>query len=165
MPTKYEQYEKYLPEQRYEERRRAWLHVTGMEFVFLLEKNLADKGRLDAHLLVRHSKAKIGTMVCLSDLTMDELLAVREFIDIALANTAPTVEERDREADETYDQGDDANRRLYRAVPRILVREGEKYSDRPILLRGYEWPEKVSSYVARAARVVDRRRRNSSLPQ
>lgn len=165
MPTNYRQYEKYLPEQRYEERRRAWLHVTGMEMVLLLEANLKDEGRLDAHLLVRHAKAQIGTMVCLSDLTMDELLAVREFIDIALTNAAPTVEERDRKADETYDQGDDADRRLYRAVPRILVREGEKYTDRPVLLRRYEWPQKVSSFVTRAARVVDRRRRNSSLPQ
>lgn len=165
MPTKYEQYEKYLPEQQYEERRRAWLHVTGMEFVLLLETNLADKERLDAHMLVRHAKAKVGTMVCLTDLTMDELLAVKEFIEIALANAAPTVEERDREADTNYVKGDDTNRRIYRAVPRILIREGKKYTHRPQLLRGYEWPTEVPSFIARAARVIDRRRRNSSLPQ
>lgn len=165
MPINYQQYEKFLPEKKYEERRRAWIHVHGMEMVLLLQKNLDDGGKLDSHLLVRHAKAKVGTMVCLSDLTMDELMAVKEFIEIAIANTAPTVEERDQEAIESYDQGDDADRRLYRSVPRILTREGKKYPDREVLLRRYEWPNEVQSFVARAARVIDRRKRNSSLPQ
>jgi hypothetical protein len=61
----------------------------------------------------------------LTALTSDELDKLKTLLDMAFDIARPIVEERDKAAQHAYDtQGDDSIARLYRAVSRLIVREG-----------------------------------------
>lgn len=57
-------------------------------------------------------------------LTSEELASLRELFNRMFDMVEPIVEHRDKAAQDAYDQGDDTITRLYRQVPRLIVREG-----------------------------------------
>jgi hypothetical protein len=61
----------------------------------------------------------------LSSLTHAELVAIREYFDIAFELAEPVCIERDKAANEAFDSGDDSVTRIYRALPELIVRNGE----------------------------------------
>jgi hypothetical protein len=61
----------------------------------------------------------------LTALTEAELLAVKEFFDLAFSLALPVVRDRDRIAKEAWDAGDDSYPRVYRALPEFVVRGGK----------------------------------------
>lgn len=73
-------------------------------------------------------------------LTHAELQALKEILDLAFANAQDICIMRDKYAREAlYKDGDDSFTRLYRPVPELITREGEKWPDYPRLRSGLEW--------------------------
>lgn len=75
----------------------------------------------------------------LTSLTHRELQALKEFMNIAVANAQDIVIRRDEAAQEALENGDDSFVRIYRRIPEIVIREGEKWRDYPRVRRGFEW--------------------------
>lgn len=99
----------------------------------------------------------------LTTLTSEELAACKQIFDMAFANAQPIVAERDRIAQEALDEGDDSYSRIYRAVPTLLVREGQKWEHYPRLRRGSDWVEPVDNYEK--VRILNVRPSSSDLPE
>jgi|SRR6266540_2161384 len=64
--------------------------------------------------------------------TEDELVAMKELFDTAFKWALPIVQERDQEAKDAFENGDDSHSRIYRAVPLVVYRSGpeRKHSER-----------------------------------
>lgn len=60
-----------------------------------------------------------------TNLTGDELDALEKVLLHAIALARPTVELRDKLAEEALKNGDDSNERIYRGVPTFVVRPGK----------------------------------------
>ena len=120
-------------------------------------------GEEDHDVVVRLSCKRGLVSIKLTSCTGDELNALKEFWDIAFANAQPIVELRDKIAQEAMEHdGDDSYTRLYRPLPRVVVREGSKWANYPSLRRGLEWVASLDSYVTR--RVVNLRGSSSEVP-
>ncbi len=65
-----------------------------------------------------------GSLMNLTRMTEPELLAIKQLIDQAFELALPVVRQRDEEADEAFNEGDDSFERVYRAVPKLVFREG-----------------------------------------
>jgi len=65
----------------------------------------------------------------LTAMTHEELKLFREIVTMALDMAEPIVIERDRKAQDAFDQGDDSFARIYRQVPRLIVRERNVRAD------------------------------------
>lgn len=100
---------------------------------------LAAAGEVGEDIFLAIMRGSTTTNISLTNLTHTELDAMREFFLIAFANAQGIVKERDRLAKEGLENGDDSFVRLYRTVPTILIREGEKWKHYPRLRRGFEW--------------------------
>lgn len=59
----------------------------------------------------------------LVNLTADELKVLREFLDHVLDLAEPYCEQLDAEAQQRWEDGDDTDPRLYRELPRLIIRE------------------------------------------
>lgn len=86
-----------------------------------------------------------GVNINLSKLTHDELTALKEVTDMAFANAQQVVLQRDANAKEALQNGDDSYVRIYRRVPEIIIREGEKFKHYPLVRRGLDWSTRVAS--------------------
>ena len=86
-------------------------------------------------LSIMHGK---GTNVAidLTHLTLAELIAFRETVAIATEVAEPIVRQRDLEAQEKAENGDDSDDRIYRAVPTVVVRERALNSYNESVLNG-----------------------------
>jgi hypothetical protein len=62
------------------------------------------------------------TTINLTAMTLPELEAVKEFLDFIIEEARPVVAERDRIANEAYEQGDDSFVRVYRDAPQLIIR-------------------------------------------
>jgi hypothetical protein len=56
--------------------------------------------------------------------TEEELNSIKHLFDTAFALALPIVRERDKEAQDALDNGDDSHSRIYRQVPQLVYREG-----------------------------------------
>lgn len=74
----------------------------------------------------------------LTALTEDELMAVKHLFDTAFELALPIVRERDKEAQDALDNGDDSHSRVYRQVPQLVYREGSIGEYRKSLQHGPE---------------------------
>ncbi len=73
-----------------------------------------------------------------SALTHDELVNLKQLFDMLFDEVEPIVLARDREAQDAYENGDDSFARVYRSVPRLVVRKRSIGVDSQGLLRGPE---------------------------
>lgn len=75
---------------------------------------------------IRLSFPKNGRILnyTLTSLTSEELALFRELMNLALDLAEPIVEQRDKAAQDAYENGDDSFVRIYRQVPRLVVRDG-----------------------------------------
>lgn len=60
----------------------------------------------------------------LTALTEDELISMKHLIDTAFAWALPIVQQRDKEASDAFENGDDSHSRIYRQVPKLVYRSG-----------------------------------------
>ncbi|MEU4066702.1 hypothetical protein AB0F25_30690 [Streptomyces wedmorensis] len=67
-----------------------------------------------------------GTKLILTNMTHEELVALREIWEHAFDLAEPVVVERDRVAREAFERGDDSNERVYRAPPAKVVRRRQE---------------------------------------
>jgi len=67
-----------------------------------------------------------GPAISLTNLTYLELQTLRKLFDLAFEWAEPIVQERDRVAQDAFDQGDDSFERLYRRVPNLVIRKRPK---------------------------------------
>lgn len=74
-------------------------------------------------LIINRSNAR-PVQMNLTSLTADELNMTREFYNLLFDLAEPIVQERDRVAQDAYDNGDDGFARIYREVPQVVVRTG-----------------------------------------
>lgn len=131
---------------------RALLDVNHISFTLFINKNEENRyfsGEAGHDVVVRMRAQNRVVSAKLSDMTRDELAATKEFWDISFAQAQSIVEARDRIAQEAFANGDDSYHRLYRQVPRILVREGTKFTHYPFLRKRSEWVASLDSYVRR----------------
>lgn len=147
----------------------ASTELTGISLIVKMEPN--DKGERgdDVVLVIRTRRTTTG--VNLSNLTADELLALREVLDYALRLTQPIAIERDKasslgeEADydfEDLDDDDDEeedlefNWRSYRRIPEVLVAGGENSENSTGVRLGPAWIEGVGRFIQRKIHVSRR---------
>jgi hypothetical protein len=62
----------------------------------------------------------------LSALTMEELTELREFFNVAFDTAEPVVRMRDKVAADALAEGNDSFARVYRQVPKLVVRQRKK---------------------------------------
>lgn len=109
------------------DRRYAWLSTTIGQFVIMYfdennEDNLDEEtGPTIRLFLPRHGGRPISFNF--TALTHEEFVLLKQFFDILFELAEPVVLERDRVAQDAAAEGDDSFARLYRAVPRLVVRE------------------------------------------
>lgn len=56
--------------------------------------------------------------------TEEELTSLKHLFDTAFALALPIVQQRDKEAQDAFANGDDSHSRIYRQVPQLVYREG-----------------------------------------
>lgn len=97
----------------------------------------SDDGTHQRVVLTISSKIGRGTVgMDLSALTSQELEAFRQAILIATEASKPVVETLDQKAMNDEQAGDDSNTRLYRGLPRLVIRPGTLGPHDPSLLLG-----------------------------
>ena len=67
---------------------------------------------------------RYGSMLNLTQMTEEELLALQNLLEMSVKLALPVVRQRDKEAQDAFTKGDDAYERVYRAVPQLVYREG-----------------------------------------
>lgn len=93
-----------------------------------------------------------GSMLNLTKLTEAELEAIKQVIDQAFALALPVIRQRDEEANAAFTEGDDSFDRIYRAVPKLVFREG---AVKAYLESVHERPEDLSSGVGTGDSAAD----------
>src|SRR5690606_6161238 len=68
-------------------------------------------------------KAGRPSYYTLTALTHEEFVLFKEIVTMALDMAEPIILERDRKAQHAFDNGDDSFARVYRQVPRLVVRQ------------------------------------------
>lgn len=151
----------------YSENRRAFLNLPGNSFVLFTDPQGKEQDdRAAPNIVIKIAKSNGGAVLFnLTLFTSDELAALREFFLMATSTALPATDTMDENAERELDNGIDADPRLYREVPRLFVREGEKYRDHPSLLRGHDWDNRFPSYEQSAGVGFAKRKRRSAVPQ
>jgi hypothetical protein len=113
---------------KFAEERTAWVDTALGQLILMIypeitdleEDEITESGPTVKILIPRYT----GTTVYwdLTHLTSEELEATKQFMDLAFETARPIVEERDRIANEAFSRGDDSFSRVYRAVPKLVVR-------------------------------------------
>lgn len=158
---------KYSKRVDYSESRRAFLNLPGNSFILFTDPvSTAEGSRVAPNVTMKIAKLNGPAIVFNMTLfTAEELSALREFFLMATATALPAAEAMDESAQEELEHDIDSDPRLYRELPRLFVREGEKFGDHPRLLRGHEWGGSVSSYEQSAGVGFAKRERRSSVPK
>ena len=126
-------------------------------------KNPDLEGEEGPEVIVAFSRDGELMYMSLTSLTHAGLGAFKEFMDIAVANAQDIVLQRDQTAQEALENGDDSYVRVYRTVPNIVIREGQKWPDYPRIRRGFEW---IAQLVPEfTTKVMDLRGDVKSVPQ
>ena len=101
--------------------RYAWITCEAGKFLILVGE---DKGS-GSDVVIHHPRpGKMPDLaIKLSILTEPELDALEELFMSAFAWARPVVKQRDKEAADAYEQGDDSYSRSYRALPTVVYRK------------------------------------------
>lgn len=108
---------------RYSERRDAWVALNGWEYVITVNEPDEDNPFGQCWLAIRRPGQKRTFNIPLHNLTGLEIHAFQEIMEHAFRRAMPFCEAYDTEAEEARKEGDDSFARLYRPVPRVVVRE------------------------------------------
>jgi hypothetical protein len=113
-------------EERMSEDRRAWLKTFVGQFILKIspreEDDPSEYG--DSVWLVIPRPNSRPVMLNLTALTHEELKLTRQFFNAVFDIAEPLCMDRDKVAQDAFDQGDDSHIRLYRSVPELIVRKG-----------------------------------------
>lgn len=104
------------------ESRWAWVRNTIGQFVVLVtptENKPEDKTIRLYHPIPNRPSVDWN----LTAMTEEELLLLKELIDLAFEWALPVVQNRDKEAADAFANGDDSHARIYRQVPQLVVRK------------------------------------------
>lgn len=149
----------------YSENRRAFLNLPSTSFVLFTDPR-PDNPDIAANVVVKIAKFNGASVLFnMTQFTAEEVAALREFFLVATATALPAAQFMDEKAEEELDNDIDSDPRLYRDVPRLFVREGEKFRDHPSILRGHEWSDDFPSYESTARVGHAKRKRRSPVPQ
>lgn len=112
---------KYGQNHQITEDRAAWVICESGKFVILVGP---DEGS-GSDVVIHHPRpGKIpDTSIHLANLTEQELDALEELFKSAFAWARPVVRQRDKEAKDAWEKGDDSYVRIYRAVPTVVYRK------------------------------------------
>lgn len=158
---------KYSRHVEYSENRRAFVNLPGNSFVLFTDPAVDREGARAAPNVTMKIMKSNGSFVVfnMTLFTSEELAALREFFLMATSTALPATDLMDETAQKELDNGIDSDPRLYREVPRLFVREGEKFGDHPRLLRGHEWDNRFPSYEQSAGLGFAKRGRRSPVPK
>ena len=74
----------------------------------------------------------------LTALTEEELVSIKHLFDTAFEWAMPIVQQRDKEAQDALEAGDDSHSRIYRQVPKLVYRSGPESQHGESLQHGSE---------------------------
>lgn len=131
----------------------ASTELTGLSLVVKMEPSERGEPGDDVILVIRTRKVTTG--VNLSNLTANELLALREVVDYALRLSQPVAIERDQasgvgeDIENDFDEDVDFDWRYYRRVPEVLVAGGQNQENSTGIRLGSAWIQGVGSFIQR----------------
>ena len=101
--------------------RYAWVQCEAGKFVIIVGE---DNGHGPDVVLYHPRPGKIlDVSIKLANLTLEELTALRELFNTAFDWAEPVVKQRDKEAQDAWEAGDDSHSRNYRPVPTVVYRK------------------------------------------
>jgi len=104
------------------EGRMAWVVTYIGQFVILTEEE--SETQAGKPIRVHHpTKGGRGWTWDLTSLTEEELIALQELWTSAFEWALPVCQQRDKDAQNAFDNGDDSHIRIYRAVPQLVYRK------------------------------------------
>lgn len=140
MARQWQSPQRYKPRRdgRISPNRIAWLRTVIGQFVVMKDYDLestdsptefdpVESGSTYRLLLPRQSGRPITYNI--TALTHEEFIALRKLFDLLFELAEPVILERDRIAQDAFDQGDDSFNRSYRQVPQLVIREGALRAD------------------------------------
>lgn len=80
-------------------------------------------------LVFQFPKVRYPISISLGVMTVHEVKALQAFLNAAFELAEPIATERDRKAEDAYQNGDDSYTRLYRQLPQLVIREGPLRED------------------------------------
>lgn len=116
---------------RIDHARKRWVRTDGIEFIhYAVPEGTRKRGEGQlagwgiSHILsIIYKKGSVGTASFeLTEMTLEELEAVKKLFDTVFDEAREVCELRDRLAQEAYEDGDDSHYRLYRTVPTMVER-------------------------------------------
>lgn len=112
--------------------RKRWVRTDNLEFVHYAVPDGEREGGEGAnegwgitHILSFFSKRgskKVNLSIDLSEMTGEELIAVKQLVDVVFEEAQEVCEHRDRIVQEAFQNGEDTHYRLYRTVPKVVER-------------------------------------------
>ena len=116
------------PKDRLSRSRWAWVTVYFGQLVIWAEYKKNEEGEETDELqdlkLLEPIQNRPSVTWNLTSCTEEELVALKELIDTAFEWALPIVRERDKEAQDAFENGDDSHGRIYRQVPKLVYRTG-----------------------------------------
>jgi hypothetical protein len=111
----------------YSPTRKLWTNLGRIEFALHIDEENDADGVLPSHgIVIKSASMSRGFRVDLTDMTEQELLSVRKFLNESIDGALPLVRQLDEHAKEMSDHGDHHYPRLYRQVPVYVDLRGEK---------------------------------------
>lgn len=106
------------------ENRYAWVRCEAGNFIILYGD---DNGSGSDVVFYNPRPGKVSDFALnLSNLTIEELSALKELLDTAFKWAEPVVNQRDKEAQDAWENGDDSHSRNYRPLPTVVYRKEPK---------------------------------------
>ena len=106
------------------ENRYAWVRVETGNYMILYGE---DNGSGSDVVIYNPRPGKIPDLaINLSNLTIEELTALKALFDKAFEWAEPVVKQRDKEAQDAWENGDDSHSRNYRPLPVVVWRKEPK---------------------------------------
>jgi hypothetical protein len=140
---------------RYGENRESWVDLALLEAVLYIGPTDNEFDQTDfpeevdsVRLLLAKKGTKLKIGLPLTHMTEDEVEVFREFMNRALDLAQTKCRELDQKARQAFDQGDDTYARLYRPVPRLVVRSRIVTADGSGVPQRSDQPEPVAGRSA-----------------
>lgn len=125
----------YGQNHKFSDERYAWITVETGKYVILVGK---DEGHGSDVVLHMPRPGKIPDLaIPLTNLTIQELDELQAMFNTAFEWARPVVQQRDKEAEDAWNEGDDSHSRNYRPLPTVVYRKrpvgehGESVRERP----------------------------------
>lgn len=118
---------------RYVDERLAWVDTVLGNMVLMVypegheSGSKTEAGETVRILIPRPGRAAVS--LDLTHLTEQELDLLQEFFTLAFETARPVARHRDKDAQDAFARGDDSFSRIYRQVPRMVVRERKERTD------------------------------------